>query len=164
MATAELCHTQRQIAIGFQTLIEDLNMARAVHRLNAIFTVLGRRRKHRIFIVVPVAGFFPQHTVHHERPFDFLVLVFFQLGTHKSFQFTENGPAVIMPEYHTRRFFLHMIQVELFTNFTVIAFRRFFKALQISVERFFIRPRRTVNTLQHFIVAVAAPVSPCRFH
>ncbi|MNB98001.1 hypothetical protein D3C75_452430 [compost metagenome] len=69
-----------------------------------------------------------------------------------------------MPEHHTRRFFLHVIQVKLFTDFTVIAFRRFFQTQQVSAEGFFIGPCGTVNTLQHLVVAVATPVSACDFH
>ncbi|VAL58884.1 Uncharacterised protein [Enterobacter kobei] len=111
-----------------------------------------------------MAGFFPQHTVHHERAFYFLVLVLFQLGAYERFQFTEDGPAVVMPEYHTRRFFLHVIQVKLFTDFTVVTLRRFFQALQIGVQGFFIGPCGTINTLQHFVVAVATPVGACDLH
>ncbi|MGQ7789895.1 hypothetical protein ACULNC_13895 [Shigella flexneri] len=37
-----------------------------------------------------------------------------------------------------------MVQVELFTDFTVVAFRGFFQALQVSVKCFFACPRRTV--------------------
>jgi hypothetical protein len=164
MAATELCHTQRQIAVGFQTLVKDLHVARAVHRLDAIFTVLGRGSEHRIFVVVPVASFFPQHTVHHEWAFHFLILILFQFGTYKGFQFTEDSPAVIVPEHHARRFFLHVVQVELFTDFTVIAFCGLFQTLQVGVERFFICPRSTVNTLQHLVVAVATPVSAGDFH
>ena len=111
-----------------------------------------------------MSGFFPQDAVHHERTFYFLILVLFQFRTYEHFQFTEDCPAVVVPEHHTRRFFLHMVQVKLLTDFTVVAFSGFFQALQVSVEGFFVCPRSTVNTLQHFVVAIAAPVSPCRFH
>ena len=164
MAATEFCHTQGQIAVRFQTLVKDLNVARAVHWLDAVFTVLRRGGEHRIFVVVPVAGFFPQHTVHHERTFHFLILVLFQLGTHEGFQFTENSPAVVMPEDHTRCFFLHMVQVKLFTDFTVVTLRRLFQALQVGVQGFFICPRGTINTLQHLVVAIATPVGASNFH
>ena len=111
-----------------------------------------------------MAGFFPQHTVHHKRAFDFLILVLFQLRADESFQFTEDSPAIVVPEYHTRRFFLHMIQVKLLTDLTVVALRCFFQAQQMGVERLFIRPRGAINTLQHLIVAIAAPVGASGFH
>ncbi|MNH08289.1 hypothetical protein D3C79_677010 [compost metagenome] len=40
VATAELAHAQRQITVRLQALVEDLHVSRAVHRLDAIFTVL----------------------------------------------------------------------------------------------------------------------------
>ena len=109
-------------------------------------------------------GFFPQHTVHHERAFYFLVLVLFQLGANEHFQLAEDCPAVVMPEDHTRRLFLHMIQVELLANLAVVTLGRFFQTQQMRVKRFFICPCGTVNTLQHLVVAVAAPVRACGFH
>ena len=57
-----------------------------------------------------------------------------------------------------------MIQVKLLANFTVVTLGGFFKTLQIGIQRFFICPRGTVDTLQHFIVAVAAPVGTGGFH
>ena len=164
VAATEFRHTQRQVAVGFQPLVEDLHVTRAVHRLDTVFTVLRRGGEHRIFVVVPVAGFFPQHTVHHERTFYFLILVLFQFRTNKRFQFTEDGPAVIVPEHHPRRLFLHVIQVELLTDFTVVTLGGFFQTLQVGIQRFFICPRGAVDTLQHFIVAVAAPVGSGGFH
>ena len=69
-----------------------------------------------------------------------------------------------MPEHHTRRLFLHMIQIELLTDFTVIALSGFFQTLQIGIKRFFICPGGTVDALQHFIVAIAAPVGARGLH
>ena len=111
-----------------------------------------------------MAGFFPQHAVHHERTFHFLVLVLFELGAHEGFQFTEDSPAVVMPEDHPRRLFLHVVQVELLADFTVVALRGLFQALQVGAQGFLIGPRGTINALQHLVVAVAAPVRACGFH
>ena len=57
-----------------------------------------------------------------------------------------------------------MIQVKLFTDFTVIAFGRFFQTLQVGIQGFFICPCSTINTLQHLVIAVATPVCPCGLH
>ncbi|CQR22370.1 Uncharacterised protein [Yersinia enterocolitica] len=132
----------------------------AVHWLNAVLAVFRRRGKHMLSIVFPMPGFFPQYTVHHERPFNFLILVLFELHAHKSFQLTEDSPAIIMPEHHTGCFFLHVVKVQLLTNLTMVAFGRFFQTLQISIQLLFITPSRAVNTLQHFIFAVATPIGP----
>ena len=45
VAGAELRHAQRQIAIALQPLIEDQDMAGAVHRLQRQHVVLGLRRR-----------------------------------------------------------------------------------------------------------------------
>ncbi len=111
-----------------------------------------------------MAGFFPQHAVHHERAFHFLVLVLFQLGAYEGFQFAEDGPAIVVPEHHARCFFLHMIQVKLLTDFTVVTFCGLFQALQVGIQGFFVCPGRTIDTLQHFVVAIATPVSAGDFH
>ena len=36
VAATEFRHTQRQVAVGFQPLVEDLHVTRAVHRLSLI--------------------------------------------------------------------------------------------------------------------------------
>ncbi len=59
-----------------------------------------------------------------------------QFRTNKRFQFTEDGPAVIVPEHHPRRLFLHVIQVELLTDFTVVTLGGFFQTLQVGIQRF----------------------------
>jgi hypothetical protein len=56
-----------------------------------------------------------------------------------------------------------MIQVELLTDFTVIALSGFFQTLQIGIL-IFICPCGTVDALQHFIVAIAAPVGASGLH
>ncbi len=159
MAAAEFPHAQRQITVRLQALVEDLHVTRAVHRLDAVFAVFRRGGEHGVFVVFPVAGFFPQHAVHHERTFHFLVLILFELHAHEGFQLAEDSPTVVVPEHHTRRFFLHVIQVELFADLAVIALGRFFQTLQVGVQLLLVCPGGTVDTLQHFVFAVAAPVS-----
>ncbi|MNE79007.1 hypothetical protein D3C80_1754560 [compost metagenome] len=48
---------------------------------------------------------------------------------------------------------------KLFTQFTVIAFLSFFKVMQVLVQLCFFNKRSTINTLQHFVVTISAPVS-----
>ena len=40
---------------------------------------------------------------------------------------------------------------------------RFLYSCQILLKLLFIRPRRAVNTLQHFIAGIAAPIGACHF-
>ena len=63
-----------------------------------------------------------------------------------------------MPEHHARCFFLHMIQIELLTDFTVIAFCSFFQTLQIGIQLFLVSPGCAIDTLQHFVFCITTPV------
>ena len=67
-----------------------------------------------------------------------------------------------MPEHEARRFFLEMEQVLFAPQFAVVAFLRFFQPPQVLFQRLPVRPGRPVDTLQHFIGRVAAPVSACQ--
>ncbi|MNG75527.1 hypothetical protein D3C79_340310 [compost metagenome] len=63
-----------------------------------------------------------------------------------------------MPEHHARGFFLHMIQIELLADLAVVTLGRFFQALQVGIQLLLVCPGSAVDTLQHFVFAVATPV------
>ena len=68
MDLAELGKTQRQVAIAFAPMGENRDGTRAVHRLEGKDPlVLGRGGEHRVAVVLPVPGDFPQPPVHHIR-------------------------------------------------------------------------------------------------
>ena len=75
-----------------------------------------------------------------------------------------SGSVVTAVRDNDRLLDVHMIQVKLLTNFTMVAFCRFLQPLQVCTELFFICPGRAVNTLQHFVVTVTAPVRTSDFH
>ena len=54
VAGTKLGHTQRQIAVGLQTLVEDLDVTRAVHRLDGVLAVFGLGGEHGLGIFLPV--------------------------------------------------------------------------------------------------------------
>jgi hypothetical protein len=49
-------------------------------------------------------------------------------------------------------------RAQFFADFAVIALLRFFQRGTGNLQRFFITPGCAVNTLQHFIIRIAAPV------
>jgi hypothetical protein len=68
VAGAELGHAQRQVAVGLLALIEDLHVARAVHRLQAELLALDRLADEHIgAVLVPVARGLPERAVQHLR-------------------------------------------------------------------------------------------------
>jgi hypothetical protein len=69
VAGAELGQPQRQVAVGFEPLVEDLHVAGAVHRLERIDPLLvgmflvDLGDEHVLAVLVPVAGGLPQLAV-----------------------------------------------------------------------------------------------------
>ena len=56
VATAELAIANRQLAIAAQAGIEDLHVARTIHRLQRVGVLLRLGEEHVLGVVVPVAG------------------------------------------------------------------------------------------------------------
>ena len=79
---AEFRETQRQLAVGAQAMLEDLNMAWAIHglqRIDAQILGLGliacrAAHKHALAIPAPMTGNLPQVLVEHLRRVDFLIV------------------------------------------------------------------------------------------
>jgi len=87
------------------------------------FVNLGN--EHVLAVLVPVAGFFPQLTVHHLRRADFFILGGGETFAHIIFQRAIDGPTIRMPEHHAGGFVLKVEQLQRFAEFTVVAFFRF---------------------------------------
>jgi hypothetical protein len=56
-----------------------------------------------------------------------------------------------------------MVQVELLADLAVVTLGGFFQTLQIGIQLFLVCPCGAIDTLQHFIFAVATPVGARRF-
>src|SRR5262249_39244885 len=73
-------------------------------------------------------------------------------------------PAVGMPEYRARRFFLEMKEIHLAAQAAMVAFLSFFKLFEISVEFFLLGEGGPVNAGEHRVLGVAAPIGPGHLH
>ena len=85
-------------------------------------------------------------------------------AAHVVLQFGVDAPAVWMPKYLARCFFLHVEQVHFAAQLAVITFGGFFQHMKVGFELFFAGERHAVDALQHRAIAVAAPVSACDGH
>ena len=123
---AELGHAQRQVAVGLQAVLEDLDVARAVHRLDRedplVLGLFARRRRHEHVLAepVPVARGLPQRLVEELRRVD-LVVVALQPAAHVGDDLLEDGPALGVPEHGAGAFLLEMEQVHLAAELAVVA-------------------------------------------
>ena len=72
---AEVCHAERQLAVGPGAAVEHEAVARAVHGLEAKLLLLDVDRKHVLLVVVRVAADLPQVKVVHVGRHDLVVLI-----------------------------------------------------------------------------------------
>ena len=165
MDDAKLRNLQRQIAIGFQAVLEDLHMAGAVHgfeRKNPL--VLGLGEEHVLAIGLPMAGGFPQRAIQHLRRVDFDIARSLLPAAHVIDERLKQRPALGVPEHGAGAFFLKMEQVHLARQPAMIAALGLFQLQQISVEVFLPGEGGAVDAAQHRLVAVAAPIGARHLH
>ncbi|MNS68801.1 hypothetical protein D3C72_1020910 [compost metagenome] len=164
VAGAELGQAQRQVAVRTQAVVEDLHMARAVHRLDRVVALLRLRDEHVLLVVLPVAGLFPERTVHHLRRAHLVVAGFAQAAAHVLLDGLPHLPALRVPEHHARRLFLQVEQVERLAQLAVVALLGFFQHVQVGFLVFLPGPGRAVDALEHLVVGVTAPVGAGHLH
>ncbi len=77
------------------------------------------------------------------------------------FNHATNSRTFRMPENETSAcIFLHAEEIQLSSDAPMIAPFGLLEPLQISLQRFLIRPGRAIDSLQHFIAGVSSPVGP----
>src|SRR6187399_2157057 len=117
MHFAELGKANRQIMMAANALLEDLNVAGAVHRLDRIQTIVRCfREKHVLAEFFQMPGLLPKMRVHELRRVHFLKARFRLTLPHVRNQRLKNLPTFWMPEDGARRLFLQMKQIELTTD------------------------------------------------
>ena len=164
VALAELAVAQRQVAVRAQARVVDLHVARAVHRLQRIGTIFRLGREHVFTIIVPVAGLLPQADVDDLRRLDFVVAGGLVGLAHVLLDLLPDGPAFRVPENQARRFVLEVEQVQLLAQLAVIALLGLLQHVQVLLLVFFLGPGGAVDTLQHLVLRVAAPVRTRQLH
>ena len=164
MALAKFAIAQWQIAVALDALLENQDVAGAVHGLESEIALFTLGREHVVAVFVPVTGFFPQRLVQQLRALDFLVAVVLVNLAHVLLNALPDRPAFRVPKYQTRRMVVNVKQVEFLAQLAVVALVGFFQHRQILLQLVFGGPSRSVNTLQHFVAVIAAPISTSHLH
>ena len=170
VTASEFGHAKRQIAIGFQALIEHLHMAGTIHRLERIHRLFAGMLfvnfddKHMLLIVVPMAGFFPELAVDHLRRVYLDITIAVLFAAHVILKRGVDFPAVGMPENLARRLFLHVVKVHLATKFAMVALFGLFKKGHVFLEFFLAGKGHAIDPLKHLAITVAAPIGPGHRH
>ncbi len=165
VAGAELGHAQRQVAIGLLTEVEDLHVARAVHRLDGQLFAFGRlAREHVRTELFPVPGLLPETPVHDLGGLDLDVAVNLQAAAHVGFHRAVERPTLGVPEDHALGFFLQVEEVHGPADLAVVALLGLFQPRQMGFEVGLAGPRRTIDALELSVAMVAAPIGAGQLH
>ena len=166
MAGAELRQPQRQFAVGAEALAEDLDMARAVHRLQRedLVLVLHPGDEHVLAELLPVSGAFPQRAVNQLRGLHLLVAGGVQPAAHVGLGGEVKLPALGVPEHAADRLFLEVEQVHLLADAAVVAAFRLLQHMQVGVEFLLVAPGGAIDARQHGVAVIAAPIRAGHLH
>jgi len=169
VARAHLGHAQRQLAIAAQTLVEDLDVARAVHRLQRedaprrivdelaqAFLVLAEI--HVLAELLPVARGFPQLAIVELRRLHLDIAARLELAPEIALERAPERPALGMPEHHAGGFFLLMEETHLAAELAMVALLGLLDAHQIRLEVLVREEDRAVDALELRLRGIAAPV------
>ena len=167
MNLAELGKLEGQIAVRLQAIFEDLNVTRAVHRLDdeGALVVFARLGQEHVFAEGRhVAGSDPQRRIHELRRVDFDVAGSGLAAADIAFEDLIKRPALRVPEHRARRLFLEVKQVHLAAEPAMIALFRLFDLLEVRVELFLLGEGGAVDAAKHFAVGVSAPIGTRDLH
>ena len=162
---AEFGDLHRQIAIGFEAVLEDLHMARTIHRLQGEDAfVLGLCDEHVLAKRLPMAGRLPKRAVKHLRGIDLDITKLALAPPHVGNQRLEQGPALGVPENRARSFLLEMEQIHFPPQAAMIPPLRLLELLYVGAKFLLPREGRRVDALEHGFCRIAAPIGARDLH
>src|SRR6516225_5107606 len=148
VAAAEFGQPQRKFSVTPETVAEDQNVARAVHRLDREHSLVpALSDKHVLPEVLPVSGGLPQAAIEEQRPAHFLITGRVEPSPHIGLDRPVEGPAFRVPEDAADCLLTEMKQIELAPEPAVIPPLCLFEAEEILVEVFRARPGGSVDAL-----------------
>ena len=104
--------------------------------------------------MIPVAGGFPQLPVHNHGGHDFLVAVFAVHFSPVVDQGIPDDHAIGQEEREPGAVIAEHEQTQLFAQFPVVTFFRFFHHVQVSFQVFLAGKSRAVDPLEHLVVFI----------
>ena len=117
------------------------------------------QNEHTVQIVIPVTGDTVQITLCHQRGFGQQIAAFLLLIFNPTLQ-NLNGACTL--RQHNRQSLSNIINrrevFQLSAELIVVALFRFFNRCKVCIQFILLRESRTVDTLEHLSVGIAAPV------
>ena len=161
---AKLTHADGQIPVGTGLGSVHQHAARAVHRLDREVLAVDHRRVHIVFIVIPVAGGLPEAAVQDHRRGNLHIAGFLvnlsPVIKKRVFQHHSLG----QEERKSRSGLMHHKESQLFSQLSVVALLSLLHHGDVGLQLLLLREGRRIETGQHLIVLVAAPVGSRQAH
>ena len=164
MNKAEFADTHRQISVRTLLRLEEQDSAGAVHRFDRIVFVIDLGEVHIFLVMIPVTRLQPQLLRQDDRRHDLHIAEFLEELTLIVHQFISEDHALRVEEREARALFMEGEQIELLAELSVIALLRLCTDEEIVVKILLAEECRRIDTLQHLILGVAAPVSASDRH
>ena len=167
MHLAELGQLERQIAVGLEPVLEDLDVARAVHRLDHEGALVLRARLGQEHVLAEgrhVTGGDPERGVHQLRRVDLDIAGGGLAAADVVFEQLEQGPALGVPEHRARRLLLEVEQIHLAAELAMVALLGFLELLEVGVELLLFGEGGAVDAREHLAVGIAAPIGARDLH
>ena len=158
MHQAGLGVADRQVAVGAALVLVDLDVGRAVHRLQAHRAVLDVGEVHVLAVGVPVARLLEQVDVEEDRRLDLAVAALAVLAAPQLGQRVPDRDAARLPERAARRELREEEQLELAPELAVIARPGLLEQLLVRGEVLLGEERRPVDAREHRALGIPAPV------
>src|SRR6185436_16802870 len=156
---AELGDAVGQLAVRTQPVLENLDVARAIHRLDRKFAlILGDGAEHVLAVPLPVTRGLPQRLVEDLRTVHLAIAGRALTAPDVVDEALEHFPAPRVPEHDARPLLLEMEQVHLAPELAVIALFGFLELLEVGGKLGLARPGGAVYALQLRPLRVATPV------
>ena len=167
MYLAKLGDLERQIAIRFEAVLENLDVAGTVHRLDnegTIVLVARLDEKHDVAKRRHVAGSDPQRGVDELRRVDFDIAGVGLPAADVILQRLEQRPTLRVPEHRAGRLLLEVKQIHFAAKLSMVALFRLLDLLQVGVELVLFGKCGAVDARQHLAARIAAPIGTGDLH
>ena len=155
---AELTHADRKITVGMGLHFINQHAARAVHRLDGKILIVDDGGVHIGLVMIPVTGSLPQLTVEHDGGADLHIAGLPVNVAPILDQLVFQNHSLRQEEREAGALLHQSKQPELLAELAVVALLGLLNLLKVGIQLGLFRKRRTVDTLQHLVFLVAAPV------
>ena len=157
---AEVRVADGKVAVGMLARREEVAVAGAVHRLDAVFLVLDRHEEHVVAEGVVVAGRLPElRLVDEGRDHLGVAVARVEPADVPDERVVDDRPLGV-EEGRARRDRVKREEVEHLAEPPVVALLRLLQALQVRLEVLLAGPRRPVDALELLVARVTPPVRP----